>query len=79
MIVVVPVASSGSPSQCMSPSGYAPKGLVLPLLLLVLVVCVGTVLRAIHSGLTLLSTSACVLLVQQLTITFFTYPIRFIL
>ncbi|MQM04164.1 hypothetical protein Taro_036959, partial [Colocasia esculenta] len=26
-IVVVPIASSGSPSQCTSPLGYAPKGL----------------------------------------------------
>ena len=32
MVVMVPVASSGSPFlQCTSPSGYAPKGLVLPL------------------------------------------------
>ncbi|MQM15742.1 hypothetical protein Taro_048692 [Colocasia esculenta] len=36
-VVEVPVASSGSPSQCTSPSGYAPKGLVSSLSLLVLV------------------------------------------
>ncbi|MQL77396.1 hypothetical protein Taro_009811, partial [Colocasia esculenta] len=26
-VVMVPVASCGSPSECTSPSGYAPKGL----------------------------------------------------